>query len=139
MLKIHKTYTTKCIHACSVAKLCPTLFNSVNCSSLGSSVHGILQAKMVEWVAISSSSGLCDPRIKPQVTFIERWIVYHWTTWEASHSKGRWWDYFVLNWLIVRLCMGGKRSCYLGIEIKSFARELLAHWNNETWIIFVPY
>ena len=33
----------------------------------------------------------------------------------------------------------GKRSCYLGIEIKSFARELLAHWNNETWIIFVPY
>ena len=73
LLEIHKTYTTKCIHACSVAKLCLTL----NCSSLGSFVHGILQAKMVEWIAISSSSDLCDPRIKPQVTCIDRWIVYH--------------------------------------------------------------
>ena len=38
------------------AQLCPTLHNSMNCSPPGSSVHGILQARMLEWVAISFSN-----------------------------------------------------------------------------------
>ena len=37
---------------------CPTLSELVDCSPPGSSVHGILQAKILEWVAISSSRGL---------------------------------------------------------------------------------
>ena len=36
---------------------CPTLCNPVDCSPPGSSVHGILQARILEWVAISSSRG----------------------------------------------------------------------------------
>ena len=35
---------------------CPTLCNPMNCSPPGSSVHGILQARTMEWVAISSSN-----------------------------------------------------------------------------------
>ena len=38
-----------------VAQLCPTLCNPVDCSPPGSSVHGILQARILEWVAISFS------------------------------------------------------------------------------------
>ena len=38
-----------------VAKLCPTLVTPMDCSLLGSSVHGILQARILEWVAIYSS------------------------------------------------------------------------------------
>ena len=38
-------------------QLCPTLCNPVDCSPLGFSVHGILQARILEWVAISSSRG----------------------------------------------------------------------------------
>ena len=37
------------------AQLCPTLFGSVDYSPPGSSVHGILQARILEWVAISFS------------------------------------------------------------------------------------
>ena len=37
-----------------VAQLCPTLCNPVDCSPLGSSVYGILQARILEWVAISN-------------------------------------------------------------------------------------
>ena len=37
---------------CLVTKSCPTLCNSMDCSPLGSSVHGILQARILEWVAI---------------------------------------------------------------------------------------
>ena len=36
-----------------VAQLCPTLCDPVDCSPTGSSVHGILQARIMEWVAIS--------------------------------------------------------------------------------------
>ena len=40
---------------CSVAKFYLTLCNSMDCSLPGSSVHGISQARILEWVAISSS------------------------------------------------------------------------------------
>ena len=38
------------------AQLCPTLCDPVDCNLLGSSVHGLLQARILEWVAISFSS-----------------------------------------------------------------------------------
>ena len=41
---------------------CPTLFNPMDCSPPGSSVHGILQARILEWVAIFFSRGSSGPR-----------------------------------------------------------------------------
>ena len=43
------------VHFSSVAQLCPSLCDPMNCSMPGSSVHGILQARILEWVAISFS------------------------------------------------------------------------------------
>jgi len=40
-----------------VIQLCPTIFDPMDCSPPGSSVHGILQARILEWVAISFSRG----------------------------------------------------------------------------------
>ena len=40
-----------------VAQSCPTLCDPMDCSPPGSSGHGILQARMLEWVAISFSGG----------------------------------------------------------------------------------
>ena len=45
-----------------VAQSCPTLCNPVDCSLSGSSIHGILQAGILEWIAISSSRGSSWPR-----------------------------------------------------------------------------
>ena len=45
----------KCVHATSLQS-CPTFWDPVDYSLLGSSVHGILQAKVLEWVAMPSSS-----------------------------------------------------------------------------------
>ena len=45
-----------------VAKSCPTLCNPINCSPPGFSVHEILQARILEWVAISFSRGSSQPR-----------------------------------------------------------------------------
>ena len=42
----------------------------MDCSPLGSSVHGILKGVVLEWVAIPSPGHLPDPRVEPQVVFI---------------------------------------------------------------------
>ena len=49
-----------------VAQLCPTLHDPMDCGPPGSSVHGILQARILEWVAIPFSRGSSsDPGIGP--------------------------------------------------------------------------
>ena len=45
-----------------VAQSCLTLCDPMDCSPPGSSVHGILQARILEWVAISFSRGSSQPR-----------------------------------------------------------------------------
>ena len=49
----------------------------------GFSVHGISQAEILEWVAISFSRGLSQPKDWTCVSCIGRWLLYHWTTWEV--------------------------------------------------------
>ena len=53
-----------CMRAVSL-QLCPTLCNSMDCSPPGSSVHGILEAKILEWVACPPPEYLPDPKIEP--------------------------------------------------------------------------
>ena len=45
-----------------VAQSCLTLWDSMDCSLPGSSLHGILQARVLEWVAIAFSRGSSRPR-----------------------------------------------------------------------------
>ena len=49
----------------NTAQSCPTLCDPMDCSPPGSSVHGILQARILEWGAISFSRDLPNPEIKP--------------------------------------------------------------------------
>ena len=73
---------------CSVAELCPTFCNHMDCSPPASSVHGISQARILEWVAISSSRASSLPRHQIQVSCIScivRRVLYHQATWEPPH------------------------------------------------------
>ena len=66
---------------------CPTLCYPMDYSPLGSSVHGISQARILEWVAISYPRGSSRPRDWTHISCIScigRWILYHWATWEAQ-------------------------------------------------------
>ena len=55
---------------CVCAQLCPTLCNPMDCSPPGSFVHGILQARILEWVAISCSRGSSPLRDRTRVSCI---------------------------------------------------------------------
>ena len=62
----------------------------MDCSPPGSSVHGIFQARILEWLAIFFSRESSWPRDRTHisyVTWIGRQVLYHWTTWEADVSS----------------------------------------------------
>ena len=87
----------------SVAQSCPTLCNPMNCSTPGLpvhhqlpeftlcdpmdyTVHGILQARILEWVAFPFSRGSSQPRDQTQVSLIPGRFFTSWATREAHYS-----------------------------------------------------
>ena len=61
------------------AQSCPTLWDSKYCSPPGSSVHGVLQARIMEWVAIPFSRGSSQPRDRTWVSCIAGRCFIIWT------------------------------------------------------------
>ena len=70
-IKMRTIYVWKLKVKMLVAQSCLTLCSPMDCSLPGSSVHGILQARILEWVAISFF------RDQTQVSCIDRQILYH--------------------------------------------------------------
>ena len=66
-----------------VAQACPTLGNPMDCSTPGSSVQEISQARILEWVTISFSRGSSWPRDQTGISCIGRKSLYPWATWES--------------------------------------------------------
>ena len=66
-MPIYIVYVCVCV---SVAQLCLTLFDPRDYSPPGPSVHGILQVRILEWVAIPYSRDYSQPRSKNQVSCI---------------------------------------------------------------------
>ena len=73
-----QVYTLRGAFLC--AQSCPTLSNPMDHSLPGSSVHGILQARILEWVAMPSSRGSFQHRDRTHVSsvsYTSRWVLYH--------------------------------------------------------------
>ena len=87
---LHSSGTYSLVGVVQSLKSCPTLCNPMNCSPPGSSVHGILQARILEWVALPSSRASFRPRDWTRISYvscIDRRVLYHWATWEAQSSR----------------------------------------------------
>ena len=69
-----------------VTQLCLTLYNRIDCSLPGSSVHGILQARILKWVAIPFSRGSFQPRDRTLVSHIAGEFFTIWATREVPNS-----------------------------------------------------
>ena len=81
---VGKVYVNKwnvCVCVCVWApQTCPTLCNPMDSSPPGSSVYGISQPIILEWVAIASSRGSSSPRGHTQISHIGKLVLYHWAT-----------------------------------------------------------
>ena len=87
-----------------VTQSCPTLCNPMDCSLPGSSLHGIFQTRILEWVAISFSRGSSQPRDWTQVSHT---VGKHFTIWATRKPpKGSpllyscWWEYNLVQWIL---------------------------------------
>ena len=84
----HLNSTLCCSSAESeVAQLCPTLCDPMDCSLPGSSVPGILQARILEWVAISFSRGSPWPKDRTRVSCITGRRLTVWATGEVLRAS----------------------------------------------------
>ena len=75
-------------HLCLHVQLlsCLRLCDLMDYSPPDSSFHGIFQARILEWVAISSSRGSSRPRDWTCVFCAGKWILYHWAIWKALNQ-----------------------------------------------------
>ena len=87
----------KCSHMCVLhaksLQSCLTMCDPTDCSPPGFSVHGILQARILEWVAISFSKGSSRSRDRSCVSSVSwtgRWILTTRATWEARVFTHLW-------------------------------------------------
>ena len=74
-------YVCVCVCVCTKSlQSCLTLCDPRDCSPPGSSVHGIFQARILEWIAVPCFRGSSQPRDRTYVSYISyigRWVLYH--------------------------------------------------------------
>ena len=109
------------VHA-ELLQSCPTLFYPMDCSPPGSSVHGILQASIVDWVAISSSRGSSWPRDR---TFISCLAGRFFTT-ESPEKSARVYTHIYKYFIC-------KYSYYIKLNMSS--HRCLRVCSITTWIL----
>ena len=119
-----------------VAQSCPTLCDPMDCSPTGSSIHGIFQARVLEWVAISFSRGSSWPRDWTRVSCIAGRCFTIWATRKAhnpeehAYTKKEEKYYFwvtlkreilpfinILKWIITKVPVGSKGYLRNSLEL----------------------
>ena len=70
-----------------VAQSCPALYNPMDCSPPGSSIHGILQARLLEWVAILFCRGSSQARNQTHISCIAGRLFTIWATREDFRDQ----------------------------------------------------
>ena len=106
-----------------VAQSCPTLCYPMDCSLPGSSVHGIFQARILEWVATSFSRGSSRPRDRTRVAHTVGRCFTIWATREAFQE----WCWLKEREREVRVKSVGKLC---GAQSSWRARE---RWSSRCW------
>ena len=95
-----------------VSHSCPALCDPMDCSLPGSSVHGIFQARVLEWVAISFSRGSSRPRDRTQVFHIVGRSFTVWAMREVLFPKE------VVKFQGILVDLNVSRKCWGKLQIK---------------------
>ena len=119
-LKIHT-----CVHA-KLLQLCPTLCDSMDSSPPGSSVHGILQARILEWVAMRSSRGIFPTQgSNPHLLRLLHWQAGSLPTWRPIWSGEQ-------SFGTEPLTCG---VCHCSRELVSELNGRMPCWHPEGWLV----
>ena len=119
-----------------VAQLCPSLWDSMDCSPPASSIHGIAQAITLEWIATPISRGSSLPRDQTDISYLSciagRFFTFS-ATWEAL--KQRWVSFFgEIYHYHIRLQPYRLQSDYIRLHIRF---QHLSFWLKKSIIMYV--
>ena len=117
-----------------VAQSCPTLCDPMDCSPPGSSVHGILQARILEWIAMPSSRVSSWPRDQTHVSCIASRFLTIWVTREAQPSHTRYYLRYIL-------CIIKHNECFMAVisihaQKSSFVGFFFLYINEHLFYVF---
>jgi len=98
---------------------CPALCDSMDCSLPGSSVHGILQARILEWVAISFSRESSPPGMEPAPPALAGGFLTTSTNWEAQNNDK------CHTEVSLHFFRGDAKMLFLGLWVGTFKGGLL--------------
>ena len=116
-----------------VTQLCPTLFGLMDCSLPGSSVHGIFQARVLEWVAISFSRRSSWPR---DWTWVSRIVDRHFYCLSHQGSPAQMEEQWLTFWLVVYRVWGKACRPEWGrcLACRSACGSLCLHPTPSLWM-----
>jgi len=120
-----------------VTQSCPTLWDPMDCSLQASSAHGILQARILEWVAISLTRGSSRPRSWTMVSRIAGRFFTFWATMELGVKTPR----LSAKWYFRPIMGNFLKLFFIGVRILLFSEYSLSestvasgrksHFNKE--------
>ena len=121
------------VHALMCTQLCLTLCVPMDWSSLGSYVHGILQARILEWVAIPFPREFSQPRDQTPVYHNAGKFLMTWATREAEyrHTKTKHSNMMLLIFIIFKLFLSNL-ECRFQLPFKTL-QALLSHLVWSSW------
>ena len=100
----HCFTVSECFTLCCcslVSKSCLTVWDTMGCTPPGSSVHGILQARILEWFAISFPRDLPNPGMESAYTALAGSLPLRhlgsWISTQVSCIAGKFFTYFIIN------------------------------------------
>ena len=118
------------VKECEVAQSCPTLCDPVDCSLPRSSIHGIFQARVLEWVAISFSRGSSWPRDWTRVSHIVGRRLTVWATREVPDKRQEAGHFNQVKWRGCALLWEHTRGhSYSGVSGRASWRKVYLSWD----------
>ena len=120
----------------------------MDCSPPGSSVHGILQARILEWVTMPSSRESSEPRELNPCLLLGKQVLYDWATREAQRSKcqpenGTLSYMLRRNWVKEMSCQCSLKSLILTtcFQVASHSREspCFSSWSIQNYCLRMTF
>ena len=126
--------------ASEVAQSCPTLCSPMDCSLPGSSVHGIFQAIVLEWIAISFSRVSSQPKDRTQVSCIVDRHFTIWATREVLQVYSTYSLYLCLNYFKKEKWKNQAHTFYVLIIHKLWRRDsfmplYMIYWASQVALV----
>ena len=140
MQRVRHNFKHACIHTHTnenwvlVTESFPTLCDTMDCTPPGSSIHGILQAWILEWVAIPFSRGSSWPRDQTWVSHISKQIHYC-----LNHQGSTYMYVYIYTYIYISITTALKERQGITARLRRITECLMNFWHHSHTLPSILY